>query len=432
MKKKKNKKIVKSTKHSIKFANQEKKNLYYSFLKEYRRVAQIYLDYLWNYGWICEVDEQILIFDVPTKRFELPKFIDKELNEILNIKTSLSARALSSCITQTLGCLKASTEKRRRQLYILEKLKRDGEDYTKLQEKIDKPLKKPKISNINPELSTKCCDFQQSEKHFDGFLQLKSIGNSFGRIRIPVKFHNNSNKWKEIGKIKTSFLFSKKYISIRWEIPKQENKTEGLVVGADQGLKDVLTLSNETITPKFNNHGFSLEKITKILARKKKGSKSFKKTQEHRKNFINWSINQLNLSNIKEIRVEKIINIGYKSKRSRYISHWTNTLIRDKLLNRCEESKVLVIQQSSTYRSQRCSACGKVRKANRKGKGYKCSCGFVCDADLNAARNHEQELPDIPTYLRKLRRNLGKGFYWKLEGFFELTGEEIRVPLPKK
>jgi hypothetical protein len=81
------------------------------------------------------------------------------------------------------------------------------------------------------------------------------------------------------------------------------------------------------------------------------------------------------------------------------------------------------------YRSQRCSNCGLVRKANRKGKVYNCkSCGFVCDADLNAAINHEQSLPSLPKDLRKLRMNLGTGFYWKLDGLFLFDGTELRVP----
>jgi predicted RNA-binding Zn-ribbon protein involved in translation (DUF1610 family) len=112
------------------------------------------------------------------------------------------------------------------------------------------------------------------------------------------------------------------------------------------------------------------------------------------------------------------------------MSHWCNTLIRDKLLRKCEELGVQVIQQDSTYRSQRCHQCGLVRKANRKGKEYRCSnCDLICDADLNAAMNHEQDLPRVPYNLRKLQKNRGKGFFWKSSGFFEVTGEELRVPL---
>lgn len=52
------------------------------------------------------------------------------------------------------------------------------------------------------------------------------------------------------------------------------------------------------------------------------------------------------------------------------------------------------------------------------------------DSDLNAARNHEQELPSIPKQLRNLKLNL-KGFFWKTNGFWSLSGEEFTVPLSK-
>jgi putative transposase len=169
----------------------------------------------------------------------------------------------------------------------------------------------------------------------------------------------------------------------------------------------------------------------KTLSRKKKGSKAFKKTQDHRENFINWSINNLNLNDIKQINLENIINIGYKQGRSRFLSHFTNTLIRDKLLDYCNNAGVSVVLQSSTYRSQRCSCCGMVRKSNRKSKMYICkNCGMVMDADLNAAKNHEAVLPNIPFDLRKLSLNR-KGFFWKSDGFYDLTGTAFTVPFSK-
>ena len=82
---------------------------------------------------------------------------------------------------------------------------------------------------------------------------------------------------------------------------------------------------------------------------------------------------------------------------------WTNADIQRKVLMLAEDQNVSVKLQSSAYRSQRCSCCGMVRKANRKGKVYSCKgCGFVCDADLNAARNHEQDLP--PSMMLSLGR----------------------------
>ena len=93
-----------------------------------------------------------------------------------------------------------------------------------------------------------------------------------------------------------------------------------------------------------------------------------------------------------------------------------------------EELGVQVKLQSSTYRSQRCSGCGVVRKRNRKGKTYTCDCGLILDSDYNASLNHQHELPDIPYNLRRLNLNR-KGFFWKSEGFFSLTGEILTVSL---
>jgi predicted nucleic acid-binding Zn ribbon protein len=79
----------------------------------------------------------------------------------------------------------------------------------------------------------------------------------------------------------------------------------------------------------------------------------------------------------------------------------------------------------------RCYAFG-VYKSQRKGKIYSCkNCGLEIDADINAALNHQQDLPDIPYDLRRLNLNR-VGFFWKTTGFYSLTGEEITVSLPKK
>ena len=127
--------------------------------------------------------------------------------------------------------------------------------------------------------------------------------------------------------------------------------------------------------------------------------------------------------------MEEVININYGKRVSRQMKHWTNTIIKDKMERRAEVSEVRLIMQSSTYRSQRCSNCSIVRKANRKGKLYECSsCGLIMDADLNASINHECDLPDIPKYLCELKSNRS-GFLWKSDGFFDLNGVEFRVPL---
>lgn len=420
--------MIRSSKHTTKFSNKRKLNELNSFIQEYRRVASIIVDDIWNNGYKFYDKE----FNISKNLLELPKYIDYKN---FNIDSFLTARAISTICTQLTGVLKASTEKQRKRIYVLEKMK--SSKTTKKQRKLlVKKLKqnipqKPNVQNLNPELSSKCVVFNESSNYFNGFLKLSSITKNKTQILIPIKFTDHSNKFLEDGfERMTSFLIKNDSIDIRWKNESIKQKEQGITVGADQGYKDILTLSNNKTTPKTDIHGHSLESIISKLSRKKKGSKAFKRSQDHRKNFINWSINQLNFSDINQINLEKIWNIGYKSNTSRKLSHWTNTTIVEKIESRCESEGVLLKHQSSTYRSQRCSACGVVLKSNRKGKEYTCKhCGNVIDADFNAAMNHECTLPEIPYHFRNLNLNR-KGFYWLESGLFDLEGRSLEsLPL---
>jgi transposase len=317
---------------------------------------------------------------------------------------------------------------------MLIKLKKKGEDTRNLERKIEKQkITKPKSSTVCPELNSICCDFLRSDDlSFDGYVQLKSIGKEYGKIKIPIKFHRLSNKWRNKNAVlMSSFLFSDRYINFRWDLETPKLKTDGVTVGADQGIKDVLTFSDGIRTPKYDIHGYSLEEITRKLARKVKGSDAFDRAQIHRESFINWSINQLNLDDVKEIRLEEIVNIRYKKHTSRFLSHFSNPLIRDKVLKVGEERGVRVTEQASPYRSQRCH-CGWVQKSNRNGKIFKCKkCGYTEDSDVNAAQNHLIDLPTVPAFLFSQKLNQ-KGFYWNPNGFYNADGVELTVPLSQE
>lgn len=422
--------MIRCSKHSISRSNRGKVTRLNSFIDEYRRVAGLYIDHIWErgYEWTDNKGEQ-KIFYIPDKQYEHPGFIDYN---IIKVETSLSARALSSLVTQLCGILGASVEKQRKRLYILEKLLSEGKKPSKsFLKKIEEnnPVK-PSIHNLLPEISSKCADLEmKTDGEFNAFLRLKSIGESFKDIKIPIKFTKVSNKWMNKGKIKCSFQISKKFAWIRYEIENKIRET-GETIGADQGKITMVTFSNEMTTPDTDAHGHSFSSIIDKLSKKKKGTVNFKQAQEHRKNFINWSINQLNLDNIKEIKLEKVWNINYKKKTSRKMSHWTNTLIRDKIQRFAEENEVRFSLQEAPFKSQRCSECGYVRKSNRQKKWFSCgNCKFSCDADLNSAKNQKQELPTVPFEFRKMKLNL-KGFFWNHNGFFSSSGEALRVPHP--
>jgi hypothetical protein len=432
--------MIRTSKHTNKFANLNKKERLDLFLLEYGKALQVCIDYFWNNEVIYkekkkikdseESIEIIKTFNISKKQYECPKFITKEIENQFKLETPLSARALKCCFTQACGMIKAILEKPKRCEFVLAKHIAEGKDTTSILKRIAKlKITKPIANNVKAELNSICANLLFTESKFDGFIELCSLGKEFGKIRIPIKLHEQANKWKSQGKMMKSFLISNKFTEIRWEMPEVERVTEGEVVGVDQGMKDVATLSTEVVTPKVDIHNHSLESILHKLSRKKKGSKAFRKAQEHRKNFINYSINQLDFSKIKQINLEKVVNINYKRRSPRLLSHWTNTLIRDKFISKCEEVGVPLKLQSSTYRSQRCFNCGWVQKKNRKsgGKEFSCKlCGHHSDADLNAAKNHSIELPDVPSSLRKLKLNRN-GFFWKPNGFSNLAGEKLTV-----
>lgn len=418
---------IKTSKHSIQYSNQGKRDDLSLFLDEYRRVAGLVVDYIWDHG----IETEHGAFKVCENAYDLPKYLPTSVINQAGIETFLSGRTLKCLITQVRGILSASVEKQRKRLYVLNKKKEEGatrRERRLLARKIKTNIpQKPNVSAIRPELNSICVDFVEVEGEFDLFIRLKSITKTKIEIRIPIKYTRHSNKLKDKSKkMLPSILVGSSDVDLRWELKKTGKRTEGAVVGADQGYKDVLTLSNASKTPNECPHGHSLQSIIGKLSKKKKGSKAFKRAQDHRKNFINWSINQLNLDQVKQVNLEQIWNIGYKSSTSRALSHWTNTLIRDKLVDRCDEHGVHVKYQSSTYRSQRCSSCGLVRKANRKGKTYSCKgCGIEIDSDLNAALNHEIDLPEIPYTLRGKGHNRGHGFYWQSSGITDLSGRSL-------
>lgn len=398
--------MIKSTRHHLKDFNIHKYDAYQKFLEDYSSFALKVIDSIWTNGYET--------FSVHKNELELPKYLDYK--RFKHLSKTLSARAMSSAVTQVSQIIRSSVEKQKRVNWIK----------SNINEKVkDKSFSKPIIEKVNPMLSSKCCDFVESnDGKFLGFIRLKSIGSIYGEIKIPINKQSLAN-----GTIQGGFLFKKHHIQASWDKPSTPVIKGDKILGIDQGITDVVTCSDEQKISKTDNHGHSMKSIMDRLSHKTKGSRSFNRTQAHRKNFVNWTINQINFNCVKEVRIEKIVNIRFKKNTSRIMSHWSNPEIVNKIKSRCLELEVPVIEQSCSYRSQRCNRCGSVRKANRKGKQYNCKhCGYSIDADLNASLNHIIDSPEVPRAFLGSKQNLGLGFFWKPEGFFAYDGSEIRVP----
>jgi transposase len=421
------KKIIRSSSHTTKFANSAKHAQLRSFLEEYDRMKWWFVDYFWHtrIEWATG-----RVMDIKNTKLDVPSFVS---TTEIPWQSDLSSRAIKLASGEALGIVKSQVEKRRKQLYILSnKMKLGDVANTKhLQKKIDStPLVQPTKTTIDAyaSLDSNCCTYiQTKDGKFNGFLKLHAIGKKYGTFYIPINFSRHSKKLIKSGfQLLNSWNIGTDTINSRWEKEIQES-TGTKILGADQGLTTCLSLSDGQVT-KQNAHGYDLGSIIKTMTNKKKGSKSFKRAQEHRTNYINWSINQLNLDDVKELRLEKLYQMRKGKISSSALSHWTYTEINTQIINRCELLGVRVVEQSSVYRSQRCSDCGWTQKSNRKGKEFICKkCGTIHDADVNGALNHEADLYRLPFGIWQIQLNKA-GFYWLEDGIFDVFGQEIAVP----
>ena len=414
-------KKIKTSKHSLSELNIGKKNKLKEFISDYQNAVNYYVNYLWNNKVVISIDRYL---DVEHDKLDCPQFIS---TKNINFETKLSARVLKSASTQACSIVKASLDKRKKLLYVRQCLSKEGKRTRQITKKINKTqLIKPNLLDIRLELNSLNCKIEDSNiKYFDKAITLSSLGKSYGKIIILIKNNKHSNKLKLKSKMLTSILLSEKIIDLRWEYYPAE--TSGIKeLGADTGINSIVTLSDGQSTTN-DKHGHSLNIILKKISRKRKGSKSFERTLIQRDNFIRWSINQLNLSTIKEIRLEKVSNFRYKKNVGKFLNYSGEALIRSKLIDFAEDHGVRVVFQDSAYRSQRCSQCGFVYSANRKNKLFSCKhCTFQADADYNASCNHEQKIPSanwLRYYLDKPKK-----FFWKETGFFNLNGSELTVP----
>ena len=392
--------IIRSSKVSIQNSNTNKISNLRDFISEYKRTTQFFVDELWK-----NRDEKI------------PNLIPNEITSKLT-DSWLSKRAIQCSAKQASGIVRGTVKKQKKRKYVYDKMLEKGhyKKARKLKKFIDKQItSKPDIKNISPELDSRFIQtsLDNNTKNFDGWITLSSLGRKL-KIILPFKKNKHFNYMLSRGKLKDGVRITEKRATFMFEIEPEKQKI-GETIGIDIGSKSVISVSTGFQSIK-NKDNWDLVKIQDKLSKKKKGSKGFLRTQEHRKNFINWSINQLNLSKTKTLKIEKLTNVRKNKRVNRKLSHWTYTEIISKLKRTCEDHGVRVLEVSPTYTSQRCSQCGWVRKRNRKGDLFKCSaCGFTHNSDLNAAINISLDLPAI-SKKKRLRQDNRSGFYWLVKG----------------
>ena len=389
--------MIRSTKTTLKFSNPKKLDSLHLFIDEYRNVVSQFVDLIWN-------EEKLNSL--------LPKTITSKITD-----TWLTQRAIQCAGKQASGIVRGTRKKQEQRLFVIKQLRKENKDASKLQKIYDQlKTSKPNINQVEPELDSRFIKITlENETTFDGWITLTCLGNKL-KLEIPFKKHKHFNKMLSKGTIKSGIRLSNKMVTFMFDIEDVNPVTEGITLGIDIGMNTALACSNGQMI-REDKHGHSYKSICERLAGKKNNSKGFKRSELHRSNYINWTVNQINFNNVLEICREDIKNLRKGRSSSREMCRWNYAELFDKLDMRIRETGVQLTKINATYTSQRCSCCGWVRKSNRKKmpsgcEFFKCTkCAFECNADLNASINIASKLKPIGNQQRLKKANI-KGFYW--------------------
>lgn len=111
---------------------------------------------------------------------------------------------------------------------------------------------------------------------------------------------------------------------------------------------------------------------------------NFKKTENHK--YSKYIVDEAVRLGVGVIQMEDLSGI---SEMDTFLKDWTFYDLQQKIKYKAEEKGIEVITIKPNYTSQRCHKCGCIDKSSRDTQEkFKCTtCGYECNADVNASRN---------------------------------------------
>jgi putative transposase len=185
-----------------------------------------------------------------------------------------------------------------------------------------------------------------------------------------------------------------------------ELKSEALgtkAIGVDRGLKYIAVAGDKESGKYLHFTGHHIGHVRRSFSRlrriftKNKNMKALKRLEnkEHRiiqhwnhiisKQIVKFAQNCgasiIKLENLSNIRSMK----KYWKRSDRNVNSWAFFDLELKIAYKAQLAE-LEVQKVNPYKtSQECSKCGNIKKQNRRGSLYKCSCGYKKNADVNAS-----------------------------------------------
>jgi len=339
--------MIRAAKISLEFITPKKRNIINSLLDSYRAAVNFYINIIWN-------SKDCKIYDNTYKQLS---------------NTRLSARYKVAAYRQAFGIIKSTKESAK---------------------KIGKEPSCP-VFNGSATLDSRFIVIEEGNKSFDLIIKLSILGKSGKRIVLPCKKTKLFNKWNKFpnSRLIQGCHLSENQIILWFDITESQPKNKGKIIGIDFGLNKFIVDSNG----KFYGEDFKT-KIRDKIKRKKPGSKSFKRAQDERTNYINRVVKELPWHDIKIIGTEDLTNIKKGKKRGRgktfrkALAPWTVRQGITRVKELAHENRVLHVAIDPRNTSRTCPSCGTVDKLNRKGEKFCCiSCDYKNDADIVGATN---------------------------------------------
>jgi len=341
-------KLIRSTKCSLKFSTQKKKNDLSIILEEYSKVVNIFINYFW------------LNPDKATKGELLKPVVDIP-------ETWLSARLRKVAAREGIDMINASKLRWKEKAVIPV-------------HKGDRMYVSCTIADLVP----------SKDSTFDAWLHLASIGNKM-IMDLPIKYHKHFNNYNNIGKRLNSYLITKNYVQFSFEIvtlPKKEGKK---CIGIDTGINAMASLNNG------NQYGLDIKDCIERVKRCKQGSKGQGVARRALKQRIDEIAKEILIKETPDlIVVERLKNMGKKSKAKRLLAKsirrsigtWNWKYWLKRLEAQCEINRISFRSVAPYYTSTTCPVCGHSDRGNRNGEVFLClSCGHTDNADVNAGKN---------------------------------------------
>ena len=338
-------KVKRSTKCSLRFANRNKQDKLSTVLLEYGRVVNIFISFFWK--------------ETPEKRDLLKTLVDMP-------ETWLSARLRKVAAREAIDMINSSKERWGNEAKI--------------------PVHKCNRMYV----SSTIADLENSKTpEFNAWLKLRCIGNGI-KIDLPIRFHKHYNKLAEKGRRLNSYIVTKDYVQLVFEIETGAKKSEGKLLGLDSGINALATTSDG------KQYGTDIKPIINRVKRCNYGSKGQKRARRALYQRMNEVAKEVTNKDTRLLVVERLREINKNSKKKKRVGKstrkslgvWAYRYWLEKLKRECEDQRLVYRSVSPYYTSQTCSRCGHVQRENRSGNKFRClSCGYKTNADYNASLN---------------------------------------------